>query len=173
MNLSAPWELKHISSYVYYYLLTNKMYILSQENECITCCILSPTIAMIVHRYILYYIKHCWNEYLSNRRMHSPVFMILWLISGSIFDGEGLGCTKWVIIKIWKWSQREREEQKIWLVHQLGNSKKKSLSLLSSLTVFLFSLFLTVSSLYFSLPSFFLHWNVTTSPESVRRDTVG
>lgn len=128
MNLSAPWELKHISSYVYYYLLTNKMYILSQENECITCYILSPTIAMIVHRYILYYIKHCWNEYLSNRRMHSPVFMILWLISGSIFDGEGFGCTKWVIIKIWKWSQRERERNKKygWSINWETRRKKVS-----------------------------------------------
>lgn len=47
------------------------------------------------------------------RKMHFPVFMFLSLISGSILEGEGVGCTKWVIIRIWKWSQREREEQKI------------------------------------------------------------
>lgn len=72
MNLSAPWELKHISSYVYYYLLTKKIYILFQENEPITYYILSPTISMIVHRYILYYIKYCWNEYLSNQKDTFP-----------------------------------------------------------------------------------------------------
>ena len=59
MNLSAPWELIHTSSYVYYHLLTNKIYILSQENKCIIYYFLSPTMSMIMHRYILYYIKYC------------------------------------------------------------------------------------------------------------------
>lgn len=67
-------------------------------------------------------------------------------------------------------SERERNKKYSWSIN--WKTKKKSLSLLSSLMVFLFSLFLTVSSLYFSLPSLFLH-NVKTSPESIRRDTVG
>lgn len=120
-NLSPSWELNHISSHVLSVYQQNS-YPLSREWILLLTTFLSPTMSMIVHRYTLLDITLNIAEmsFWITRKMHFPVFVFFWLISGSILEGEGVRCPKRVIIKIWKWSHREREEPKIQLVRTAG-----------------------------------------------------
>lgn len=133
----------------YMCIFPNKVHILSREWILSLTTLLSPTGPMIAHGDLVHYIiliiveMNIW----ITRKMHFPVVVFFWLISGSISESEGVSCQKEVIITIRKWSHPERGTKNTAGPCNQETCRKRVCPFLSSSMVFHLYLFVCLSLL--------------------------